>query len=165
MPASAPALPAVCAAVAELTQNDLPSGYRCVATGPQDDDIDGGVCGRAGWRWLAPTGACPADPLTVDVSLTAFEQRTGALRALTTPHEMPEGLQVKSLFAPRIGDEAAALRVDVTEADTHYVLYRVDVQVGRWLGTVAATWRWPAGSPKWVYDRARRLARRLADAR
>lgn len=164
MVTSAPPLPALCAVVAGLTRDDLPSGYRCINPEPAAAAAPEGVCGRAALRWLPPAGAPPAEPLAVDVTLTAYERRTGALRALTSPPALPDGLQVKPLFAPRIGDEAAALRADVTEADTHYVLYRVDIQVGRWLGTVAATWRWPAGSPNWVYERARRLAGRLTNA-
>lgn len=148
---------------APLTAADLPPGYRCTGS-PTVQGAGEGVRGCSGWRWLPPEDAPAAAPLAVDVTLTAYEQRTGALRALTTPPPLPDGLAARPLFAPRIGEETTALRADVTEGDTRYVLYRVDVQVGRCVGTVAATWRWPAGSPNWVYERARQLARRLAPA-
>jgi hypothetical protein len=115
-------------------------------------------------RWLPPADAPASAPLVVDVAVTEFEQRTAALQALTTRPEYPAGVRVRPMFAPRIGEAAEALRADVIENGAHYVHYRTDVKVGRRLATIAATWRWPAGSPMWVYERARTLAARLVTA-
>ena len=147
--------------VPPLTPDDLPPGYRR-AGAPPDDSPCCGVRGRSACRWLPPAGAPASAPLAVDVTVTVFDRRKDALRRLTDTPPLPDELAVRPLFPPRIGDETVSLRADVTEGDARYVLYRVDIQVGRYLATVAATWRWPAGSPAWVYDRARRLAERLA---
>ena len=147
--------------VSPLTTEDLPPGYRCLDA-PSDDASCCGVRGRSACRWLPPAGAPASAPLAVDVTVTAFDQRKRALRRMTEMPPLPDELDVRPLFPPRIGDETLAVRADVTEGDARYVLYRVDTRVGRYLATVAATWRWPAGSPAWVYDRARRLAQRLA---
>jgi hypothetical protein len=103
-----------------------------------------------------------AEPLAVDASVAEYERRASALRAVTDGPELSDGMEVRRLYPPRIGDETAALRADVTEEGTRYVLYRVDVQVGTRTGTIAAAWRWPGGSPAWLYERARALAGRLA---
>ena len=147
--------------VPPLTPEDLPPGYRCVCVPPEDSSC-WGVRGRSACRWLPPPGSPASAPLAVDVTVTAFDQRTYALRRLTAAPPLPDQLDVRPLFPPLIGDETLAVRADVIEGDTRYVLYRVDTRVGRCLATVAATWRWPAGSPAWVYDRARRLVERLA---
>jgi hypothetical protein len=118
---------------------------------------------RGCWRWLPPPGTPTAQPLAIDAAVTEFDRRSAALQAVTAPPAIPDGMTVRRLFPPRIGEETAAVRADLTEDGTHYVLYRVDVQVGRKLGTIAAAWRWPAGSPSWLYERARRLAGRLAE--
>jgi hypothetical protein len=149
--------------VVESTDTSLPPGYRTVAVPLAGENTAAAVCGHAGMRWLAPAEMPSAEPLALDVSVTAFDGRTGALRALTAPPLLPDGVDVRPLFAPRIGNEALAFRADACERGRRYVLYRVDVQAGRCLATVAATWRWPAGSPSWVYERARRLAERLRE--
>ena len=150
--------------VPPLTPDDLPPGYRRSATPPARTRRLKGARDEAACRWVPPRDAPPSAPLAVDVSVATFGQRTAALQALTAPPVLPAELEVRPLFAPRIGEETAALRADVTEDDTRYVLYQVDVQVGHRLATVAAIWRWPAGSPTWVYDRARRLVSRLTEA-
>ena len=145
----------------ESSHAGLPPGYRVMAVPLTGDDLGPSVRGHAGMRWLAPAGAPPAGPLSLDVSVIAFEGQSGALRALTAPPRLPDDVAVRPLFAPRIGNDALAFRADASEDDRHYVLYRVDVQTGRCLASIAGTWRWPAGSPSWVYDQARRLVERL----
>lgn len=156
------AIPPARALVAPLTAADLPPGYRCIAAPTGSGEAGTSVRSRAACRWLPPAGAPASAPLAVDVTVTAFARRADALSALTAAPDLPDGLEVRTLFPPRIGDGTAAVRADIAEAGTRYVLYRVDVQVGRSLATIAATWRWPAGSPVWVYERARRLVQRLS---
>jgi hypothetical protein len=147
-----------------LTAADLPPGYRCIAVAPPPRPAGVPAQSETAVRWLAPRGAPPADPLAVDVSLARFARQAEAMRALTGGPALPDELAVRPLFAPRIGDDSVAVRADTTAAGDHYVLYRVDLRVGGRLATVAAVWRWPAGSPVWVYERARRIAHRLAAA-
>jgi hypothetical protein len=148
-----------------LNASDLPAGYRCTDTATVLAEVRPRTEARQRrcWRWLPPPDASAADPLAVDASIAEYERRAAALRAVTDGPVLLDGLAVRRLYPPRIGDETAALRADVTEAGTHYVLYRVDVQVGTRTGTIAAAWRWPGGSPAWLYERARTLARRLAE--
>jgi hypothetical protein len=153
--------------VPQLLADDLPPGYRFAEATPSlaaNSTSCTGARSRSCWRWVPSTGVPTADPLAVDAAVTEFDRRAAALQAVNATPELPDGLTVRRLYPPRIGDETAAVRADVTESGTHYVLYRVDVQVGRRLATVAAAWRWPGGSPSWVYERARRLAGRLAKA-
>ncbi|MFN8559704.1 MAG: hypothetical protein U0531_20950 [Dehalococcoidia bacterium] len=56
---------------------------------------------------------------------------------------------------PSIGDAGRAVRADVIDEGTRYVVYRVECLRGRRLARMTAAWRWPSGSPTWLYDRVR----------
>ncbi len=149
-------------AVTPLLADAVPPGYRCLAA-PADVRCDRGgeVRAWAACRWL-PVEDPGAGPLYVDVTVARFARRTDALRAVTAPADIPRGMAMRPLFPPRIGEETAALRAEATADGVRYVLYHVSAQRGCCVGTVAALWRWPAGSPQWLYERLRRLMGQLA---
>jgi hypothetical protein len=145
-----------------LRPGDLPHGYRCFSVQPTEEPPGGAdLVQQASWRWLPDGPASGSEPVVVDVSVAAYGTRTAAMRAVTSPPALPACMAIRSLFPPRIGDETAALRADAEENGCRYVLYRVDFQSDATVVTLAAIWRWPAGSPNWLYDRGRRMARRM----
>lgn len=148
-------------AVTPLLADAVPPGYRCLAAPARVWCYRGGeVQAGAACRWL-PAGDPGAGPLYVDVAVARFARRTDALRAVTAPADLPRGMATRPLFPPRIGEETTALRAEAVADGVRYVLYHVSAQRGCCVGTVAALWRWPAGSPQWLYDRLRRLMAQL----
>jgi hypothetical protein len=149
--------------VMPLLADALPPGYRCCSGGPTDIRCpeESVVRARAACRWLPVTDP-GAGPLYVDVVVTRFTRRTDALRAVTDLTGVPAGMVTRTLFPPRIGEETTAVRAEATADGARYVLYQVSAQLGCTVGTIAALWRWPAGSPQWVYERLRRLMGELA---
>ena len=139
----------------------IPPGYRCVPAGdcPRSTDAPGST---AAWRWLPRGDIRAAVPIVIDLTVTLYERRSSALRAVTRPPRLPDSMLVRPLFLPRIGDESSAVRGDALEDGQRYALYRVDCVRGLLVVTVSAVWRWPAGSPSWVYDRAGRVLDALA---
>ncbi len=148
--------------VTPLLADAVPSGYRCLAA-PADIWCrrGGEVVDWAACRWL-PVADPGAGPLYLDIAVARFARRTDALRALTAPADVPAGMTARPLFPPRIGEETAALRAEAIADGVRYVLYRVSAQLGCRVATVAALWRWPAGSPQWLYERLRRLMAQLS---
>lgn len=148
-----------------LLPADLPPQYRCIPlTQVEDGTVSEVIVARAADRWLPPENSRTSAPLLVDVSVAEYAGRLPALRALTSPTPVPECFKSRPLFPPRVGDETQAIRADAVDGDVHYVLYRVDALAGTSIATVAAVWRWPAGSPTWVYARAELMVKRLRDA-
>lgn len=152
-------MPVLFAAAVDAIASTLPPGYAygpggdCTGreTGTEGDD-------RAQCRWLAPASPGPAAPLLVELAVTSYCRRTAALCALTSRPVLPVGAVVRPLFPPRIGSEAIAVRGDIVDGGGRFVLYRIDVLVNHAVLSLAGGWRWPAGSPDWIYERARLLA-------
>lgn len=149
--------------ITALLADALPPGYRCCLGSSTDGGCPGGsaVRARAACRWLPVTDP-GTGPLYVDVVVTRFARRTDALRAVTDLANVPAGMATRALFPPRIGEETTAVRAEATADGVRYVLYQVSAQLGCTVGTIAALWCWPAGSPQWVYDRLRRVMSRFA---
>lgn len=138
----------------------IPAGYRSVPVS-QCTEAAHAPGSAAAWRWI-PCGDAPATlPLAIDVTVTLYDRRSSALRAVTRPPELPDPMLARPLFLPRIGDESSAVRGDAVEDGQRYALYRVDCVRGLLVVTVSAVWRWPAGSPNWVYERAGRILNAL----
>lgn len=148
--------------VTPLLADAVPSGYRCLAAPAGMWDRQGSeVLARTACRWL-PVADPGGGPLYLDVAVTRFARRTDALRALTAPADVPAGMTTRPLFPPRIGEETAALRAEATAEGVRYVLYHVRAQRGCCVATLAALWRWPAGSPRWLYERLQRLMAQIS---
>jgi hypothetical protein len=148
-----------------LLPADLPPQYCCIPSPQVEHGTNSGaIVARSAERWLPPEHTRASAPLLVDVSVTEYAGRLAALRALTSPTPVPDCFRARPLFPPRIGDETQAIRADAVDGDIHYVLYRVDALAGTSIATVAAVWRWPAGSPTWVYGRAEQMVSRLREA-
>jgi len=131
-----------------LYPEELPPGFTAVPLDPcEDATLAGEARACRAERWLAPAGAASTLPLAIDAGITTFSTVTAALRFLTAPAPAPDGMVARRLFAPRIGAGTRAVRLEVVSGDARYAIYRVGAQVDRRVATVAAVWRWPAGSP------------------
>lgn len=155
IPSRPPAPAAACPLERALANLDLPPGYyrRPVPDGLLPVNLS--VARRCAARWLPEPGAAGRGPLVLDAVLLALDRLTDALRLLTQPPLGFERLATRDLFMPSIGDAGRAVRADVIDEGTRYVVYRVECLRGRTLVTMTAAWRWPSGSPTWLYDRVR----------
>lgn len=159
MPPSTPAAPA--ASPCPLFEMPVRFLVPAVAEPPIAARSDAGERDRRHWRWLPDAGAPASAPLVVECTAARFDRRADALTAVTNQPHLPDCLSVRTLYPPTIGDATAALRADLRDGDDRYVLYAVDLLAGMTVVTITAVWRWPAGTPAWLYDRAREAARRL----
>ncbi len=147
------------AAILQAVEPLLAPGYeRLPGAACTGKEAYAGATQREACRWLAGSPSVAGEPIVVELAASRFAGRTPALQALCTPPVLPVGMTIRRLFPPRLGDESVAVRADLAEDGERYVLYRVDLAVHQTVVSLAAAWRWPAGSPKWLYLRAQAVA-------